>query len=274
MNKPLFFSFDGEKILTDLPPFPNRGFKYADGFFETILLQNGTFPFLSTHALRIQYSLKKLVFHAPEFFFEEKYWQETLKNLCRNEKNARLRLSFFRSGEGFYLPEENAETAFFLEIMPQNTPNLLFRRSPKKYCIVQKVRKNYSFISEIKAISAQIYVLAALEMRENNAQEAILLNDENEIVECLSANLFLKKNDTLFTPPLRSGAVAGVMRAFLLKNLPKIGIPIVEKKLYENDLLTADALLSVNALTGVSIFEEKINDDFFDRLPLIFLENR
>jgi branched-chain amino acid aminotransferase len=273
MNETLFFYFDGSKILSDLPPFPNRGFKYADGFFETILLQKGFFPFLSTHVLRIQYSIKKLAFRAPEFFFEEKYWQNTLKNLCKNEENARLRLSFFRSGNGFYLPEENAETAFFLEIMPLKTPNLLFRRSPKRYCIIQNARKNFSIISEIKAIGAQIYVLAALEMRENNAQEAILLNDENEIVECLSANIFIRKNDTLFTPPLRSGAVAGVMRAFLLKNLPKYGIKIIEKKLFENDIETADALLSVNALTGVSIFEEKIKDDFFDRLPQIVSEN-
>jgi branched-subunit amino acid aminotransferase/4-amino-4-deoxychorismate lyase len=43
------------------------------------------------------------------------------------------------------------------------------------------------------------------------------------------------------------------MRAFLLENAPKYGIKIVEKTLKKADFSTAEAIMTSNAVTGLSV---------------------
>ncbi|MGH9416546.1 MAG: aminotransferase class IV [Terriglobales bacterium] len=58
--------------------------------------------------------------------------------------------------------------------------------------------------------------------------DCLLLNERDEVAECTSANIFLEQGGALLTPPLSSGALAGISRKVLLEAGPRHGLPVRE----------------------------------------------
>ena len=84
--------------------------------------------------------------------------------------------------------------------------------------------------------------------------EVLYLNEKNELAEGSRSNIFLKKDNQWFTPPLNSGALPGVYRKFFNEN----NINTSEKNIKMEDLLNADGLTLTNVLRG----EIKVNKVF------------
>jgi branched-chain amino acid aminotransferase len=70
--------------------------------------------------------------------------------------------------------------------------------------------------------------------------DALLLNERGEVSECTAANVFCVRGGDVATPPLNSGCLAGVSRAILLEEAPKIGVSISERALKLEDFYYAD----------------------------------
>jgi len=76
--------------------------------------------------------------------------------------------------------------------------------------------------------------------------EAILLNEDGAVTEGCYSNVFARQDDTLLTPPVESGLLAGVYRTHVLETRPEA----TERTLTLDDLRTADALYCCNAVRG------------------------
>ena len=75
--------------------------------------------------------------------------------------------------------------------------------------------------------------------------DALLMNERGEITEGGITNVFIRKGETWFTPPLASGLLAGVgRRVFLLKHAAQ------EQVIYVTDLEEADEIRLTNAIIG------------------------
>ncbi len=59
------------------------------------------------------------------------------------------------------------------------------------------------------------------------------------------------EGDAIYTPPLSEGAVAGVMRRYLIDRLIQMDKPIVEKNLTIEELEKATAIFITNAISGI-----------------------
>ena len=90
--------------------------------------------------------------------------------------------------------------------------------------------------------------------REAGYDEAILLNEDGEVTEGCYSNVFVRQGDALYTPPVESGLLAGVYRAYVLDKRPQA----TERVLALEDLRQADALYCCNALRGwcTAVLEE------------------
>jgi branched-chain amino acid aminotransferase len=76
---------------------------------------------------------------------------------------------------------------------------------------------------------------------ERGFDEVILLNEEGQISECTSANIFVVQEDRVWTPPLAtSGCLPGVTRAILLEEIQVPGLTIAERELTPSDLEESD----------------------------------
>ncbi len=61
--------------------------------------------------------------------------------------------------------------------------------------------------------------------------ETILLNENGEVAECTSANIFAAQGREVWTPPLDSGCLPGVTRELLLHEIQVPGYTIAERSL-------------------------------------------
>ncbi len=79
------------------------------------------------------------------------------------------------------------------------------------------------------------------------AFDAVFLNDRGEVCEGARSSLFVQLDGRWWTPPLRCGVLAAVMRQRLLQRHPQIG----EKALGLDDVLSAQALVVCSSLRGL-----------------------
>ncbi len=100
-----------------------------------------------------------------------------------------------------------------------------------------------------------------LTMAENAARagfdEAILLNERDEVAECSSANIFAVREGVTLTPSLSSGPLPGVTRAVMLEELELADAPVREAVLHLEDLLRAEEVF-ITSSTRELIAVERI----------------
>jgi branched-chain amino acid aminotransferase len=92
----------------------------------------------------------------------------------------------------------------------------------------------------IKSCNLLNNILAVREAQARGAEEALLLNDKDDLAEGASTNLFLVKGGTVVTPPLAAGILAGITREVLLGLLREEPIPFREEPVSLAALRAAD----------------------------------
>ncbi len=111
--------------------------------------------------------------------------------------------------------------------------------------------------------------LARLEAQQSSYDDALLLSTDDTIAETSSGNLFWLEGETLHTPSLTTGCLAGTMRARLLYLW---GGTVTETMATLDQLSHADACVMTNALHGSvaisSIHSPAISMQFSDSRAL------
>ena len=232
----------------------NRGFRYGDGFFESMVMFNKKIPLLDYHWSRIEYSAEVLSAHLPKHLSIESFKNMLLDLALVNDAltNARVRLQFFRKGSGLYLPDEDELGYTFSMDKIEHTK--FEAGGGFKVGIRNDCWKPVSMVSDLKSSNALTYVLAAQLAKQEGWDECILQNDLDSISEAIHSNIFLVKGEKVITPQLDSGCVNGVMRAYLISLLDYRNFE--ERKIVVNELQGADEILLTNAVRGIQWVRE------------------
>ena len=102
----MFISFNGKITAADQPVLQaaNRGYRYGDGLFETLRLENGVILLEGLHFKRLMKGLQLLKFELPKLFSPGKLAEEILHLAEKNQVRelGRVRLSVFRGNGGLY----------------------------------------------------------------------------------------------------------------------------------------------------------------------------
>ena len=259
--------FDGEKSIIHAS---DHSYRYGDGLFETMKVVKGSILLEEYHFERLFAGLETLKFKSKAFFTKQKINAE-VKELCKKnklEESARVRLSISRGSGGLY--DCNDKFSYLIEswALGQNDPAL--NGNGLVIDIFPDARKSIDKFSNLKSANYLPYVMAALWAKENKLNDALILNQHNRICDATIANIFWVKSESLFTPPLNEGCVAGVMR----KRILDLNQDITEKSLAEDDLLNADEVFLTNATSGVrwvkqfrdKTYEKKAAEKIFAQL--------
>lgn len=250
-----YLNFNGELNLTEKPclGIDNRALNYGDGFFETIRCLSSKPLFFHNHYQRLLKSMQLLKMELPSEWTEHYFQQQIFKLLQRNRiyKGARVRLTVFRKSGGLYTP--TLHTPLFI-ISASFLENEYFNLNKKgvKVGIYTEEYKPINRLSSIKSCSALYYVLAGMWKKENRYDDCLLVNERGKIMEALSSNLFLVKDNVIYTPSITSGCVEGTMRRTILDIFRSGGMQVVENKGFdEQNLRSADEVFLTNAIQGV-----------------------
>jgi branched-subunit amino acid aminotransferase/4-amino-4-deoxychorismate lyase len=122
-------------------------------------------------------------------------------------------------------------------------------------------------LAQFKTCNKLSQVLARAEADARGADEALLLNTDGKVVEGSSSNLFWITKETVNTPPLAAGILAGVTRMVVLEICRKIGVPIREMGITPAELHRADGGFLSLSSRGV-VEAGWLDDEPLGRSPL------
>ncbi len=248
-----FFSLNGQLYPQDTNVFgtQNRALRYGDGIFETMRMLDGKVMFFKYHMERLFKGMQALKIDYHRAFDAEFVASEIVALARANKiyKNARIRFSVFREDGGWYTPEKNTFN-YLIEIQALNEDAYIVERGLIAD-VYKEVRKDFSALSHLKTSNSLPYVLAGVYRKENNLDECILLNSQNNIVESISSNVFLIKENKAYTPAITDGCIDGVMRKVVIDLLKELDITVVETSLPANLLEHADEIFLTNSIKGV-----------------------
>lgn len=274
--------FDGRKYMYDgkivdsngLPsPFDNRGFLFADGFFESMRVIDGTLPLFHLHHGRILDSLDIYKMTAPEWL-EADNLKQLLIELNKShvlKGDSRIRLTIFRSGGGQFSPNSNIATGF-ASVEALDHEGFTLNEKGLAIGLYQDLTKTPSRYSHFKNLNSQLYIQAGIYAQEQGLNEVIILNDELNLIETMSSNIFLVVDGSLYTPSLEFGAVGGVMRAAVMNMALQMGIKVYESKLAPQDLVKADEVFLTNAVRGIQWVASYRTKRYFNKTSSLLTE--
>jgi para-aminobenzoate synthetase/4-amino-4-deoxychorismate lyase len=99
-----------------------------------------------------------------------------------------------------------------------------------------------------KTTNRKIYDNEYKKYKKQGFFDVIFRNKKNEVTEGAISNIFIKKGDRYYTPPVECGLLNGVYRRYLISE--KI-LKIEEKVLNADDIRTADKIILTNAVHGI-----------------------
>ena len=267
-----FLFLDGHMIRQDKACLSvnNRSFRYGDGCFETIRVVNGQIKLAPLHYERLFTSMATLKFNKPSYMNPEWLEKNILDVVHKNghQKLARVRVMIYRGDGGLYDPENHFPHHLIQSFkLGEATQDL--NQNGLTLGIYAAAKKSSDHFSMIKSNSYLPYIMAALWAKENNLNDAILLNHSGNVADTTIANLFVIKDGTIKTPAITEGPVAGVMRRHLIKTLRAHDYEVQETTVTVADVLEASEVFLTSAIHGIKWVKQIDNSQYNNSLTTV-----
>lgn len=244
---------NGQIIPADQPVFlaGNRGYRYGDGLFETMKVVRKKICLEQYHWERFFQGLQLLQFEIPPALTAADLKDQVLhlceKNEC--EFSARVRLSAFRGNGGLY--EDGAPFQYIIECWPVDGSLDRLNENGFAIGIYPGARKSCDPFANLKSANYLPYVMAAKYAKEHQLDDCLVLNHHGRVADATISNIFLIKDEQLFTPAAGEGCICGVMRRHLLETCRKASWHIREASITQKEVEGADEIFLTNALYGI-----------------------
>jgi len=130
----------------------------------------------------------------------------------------------------------------------------LGRSLPKVYLSPIKLDETNLF-RQHKSTNRALYNTAYKKAEADGFYDVLFLNRQGNLAEASRHNLLVRQGNTLYTPPIKDGALPGVMREELLATGDELvgenGFAVIEKSLTLEDLRQADRVYLSNSVRGL-----------------------
>ncbi len=257
MSSAGYISYNGKIIHKDELKLGlnNRSFQYGDGLFETMYASGNKIQFFYDHMDRLIRNMKVLKMEIPVRFSIDTMGlqNEISKILNKNKlfKGARIRMTVFREAGGLYSPTSN-EVEYIIESSPLTSTIYELNTKGLLIDIYDEQLKPINNLASLKLTSSIFFVLAGIFKKENNLDECLIINTKGNIIEGISSNLFLVKENVVTTPSLREGCLPGIMRQKVIELARKQGLIVQDEQVIKiQDIMAADEIFFTNAVRGI-----------------------
>ena len=245
-------NFNGK--ITDLSDqlINNRAFLYGDAVFETLIIFNDKILFWEDHYFRLMSSMRIIRLDIPDKYTPEFFKENIIKihNNISQTGNSRIRINIYRSSGGKYKPEKNTPS-FIISCESINYNTYKLNKGHYEVDLYKDYYLDNQLISSIKSNNKIINVVASIYASENGFNNCILLNKDKLVSEFINSNLFIIKDEKIYTPTLKSGCLNGVVRKNLFKILSSSSFELYEQDLSTFDITQSDEIFGTNIAQGI-----------------------
>jgi 4-amino-4-deoxychorismate lyase len=225
----------------------DRGLAYGDGLFETIAVKHGRPSLLERHLQRLECGCERL-----GIAVDLPLIRRELLAFAAQLGDGVMKLIVTRGdSQRGYAPALNAPSRRILQGGPAPAYPSAHGEQGVRLFPCQTRLGEQPLLAGLKHLNRLEQVLARSEWQDTDHAEGLMLDTSGRLIEGVYSNLFLISDGTLLTPELSRCGVAGVMRAELLEQAPRLGIPIAVRDIQMADLQQADEVFLCNSVYGV-----------------------
>ena len=236
----------------------DRGLKFGDGIFETILIKNNNAVLIDEHIQRLENSGRVLNMNVNI----NKSHLKDIINLgitqlsLKNNQLGSIRINYSRGLNNDRTIRINNDQQKdynhnlwieFYVIKPNFSPISTFISQAEK-------RNQYSLINQCKTFSYNQSIQVLIEANKKLFDDCLMLNTANELCCGSTFNILLKRNNRWITPRKESGCLQGIMVKKAIK-LKIIKEEFILPKFYNDDILIAINSLSCRQINRVNDIE-------------------
>jgi len=236
----------------------DRGLKFGDGIFETVLIRNNNAVLIDEHIQRLEDSSKVLNIN---FNINKSHLKDIInlgitKLSLKNNQLGSIRINYSRGlniGRSIRINNDQLEDyknnlwIEFYIIRPNFSSISTFISQTEK-------RNQYSLINKCKTFSYNQSIQILIEANKKLFDDCLMLNTANELCCGSTFNILLKRNNKWITPRKESGCLQGIMVKKAIK-LNIIKEELILPKFYNDDILIAMNSLSCKQINRVNDIE-------------------
>ena len=219
----------------------DHGLLYGDGVFEGIRFYHGRVFRLEEHIARLFDSAKAICLKIPQD--KAAVTAAVLETIRQNAlQDGYVRLVVTRGPGDLGLNPALCPKATVFIIASKITlyPDEMYRNGLTVATCATRRIPHGALSPMVKSLNYLNNVLAKIEAQQSGAGEGLMLNEQGYVAECTGDNVFIVKNGAIFTPPISSGALAGITREVVFEIAAELGIAISEPEMTRYDIYTAD----------------------------------
>jgi branched-chain amino acid aminotransferase len=219
----------------------DHGLLYGDGVFEGIRFYHGKVFRLAEHIDRLYDSAKAICLNVPGD--KPAMIEAVLGTIRKNElRDGYVRLVVTRGSGDLGLNPALCPrpTVFIIASRITLYPNEMYKSGLQVVTCATRRIPHGALSPMVKSLNYLNNVLAKIEAQQAGAGEGLMLNEQGLVAECTGDNIFTVKNGEINTPPISSGALAGITRQVVFEMAAEFGVRISEPDMTRYDIFTAD----------------------------------
>ena len=215
----------------------DRGFLFGDGVYEVFPVYNGLILGLESHLKRLQEGLDTINIVNP---YDKKGWISIINELISYHQESNKQAIYLQISRG--CDDDRKHTHGKLK------PTVYMQSSPFKSPTKDDLLKGSDAITrddirwsqcDTKATSLLANIMFAQEAKNHGVEEVILIRN-GIVTECSSSNLFLVKNNCIYTHPKGPYILPGITREMIIDCAKYYDIEIKEITFNKDFLMDAD----------------------------------
>ncbi|MSO57978.1 MAG: aminotransferase IV [Thermoleophilia bacterium] len=249
--RPLAVAVSGRGLVDPSAPVllaDDEGFARGRAAFETTRIYGGR-PFrLAEHLVRLGRSAEHLGLVPPSPGEIERLVAEALAEagaLRPDADDAVLRV--------YWTPGAPGEAALAI-VLVSTVPGWIEAtrtRGQALASVALPARSAPWLLPGTKATSYAVHMAAEAEAKRRGADDALLVDPDGTVLEGPVTNVWWRTGDSLHTPSLELGILAGETRAALVELAPGIGLSVAEGRYRLEALLAADEVFTSSSVREV-----------------------
>ncbi len=220
----------------------DHGFLYGDGVFEGIRSYGRLVFKLKEHIDRLYESAHTICLDIPMTK------DQMIKSVCATLKlnkldNAYVRLVVTRGEGDLGLDPRKCRGNASIVIITDKIalyPEMLYKNGLEIITVPTIRNLPEALNPQIKSLNYLNNILAKIEALNSGYQEAIMLDSLGYVAECTGDNIFIVKNNELFTPPQCMGTLRGITRDTILEIADRRKISVHEHVITRHEVYNSD----------------------------------
>ena len=222
----------------------NRNFQYGDGLFETCVVNNNQILFWEKHLSRLDIGCRKLKIKN----IEEEIWLKDIKKALSltSKKNCVLKLILSRgnSQRGYSYPDDILQVRVVIVSEMKNV-------QAKESFSLEYASSGYHSNPNLAGIKHCNRIEKILARSSLKRDEAIMLDENQNIISVTQGNIYFIFGQSLVTPKLDRCGVIGSRRSLILELAESIELNVEEGNVSMNDAKKADEAFISNSIMGI-----------------------